>query len=230
MPPVPRGMGMQIGQQLAQAALTTEIIYSFVLIAISLIIYFSTKEFYDLTKYKGIKYFRFSFLFFAVSFFFRSFIKIIIFFWDIPQELSSIVVFFLQYGTYFLFMYFSALAVFYLVYSIKYKKWGRENESAIFFNIISAVIALIVVITNSIWVILAINLIFLISILSVILTSKGKNKLHIIYVLLFLFWIFNIIDIFIPSVLQFYQLIFYIASISVFLAILYKVLVNLGGK
>src|SRR4030042_110497 len=58
--------------------------------------------------------------------------------------------------------------------------------------------------------------------------QKGKN-LFIIYVLLFLFWVLNIIDILIPNFLQLYQLIIYLISISLFMIILYKVL-NKDGK
>lgn len=43
--------------------LGTEVIYSFVIIVCSLMIYFGTKELYELSSYKGIKYFRQAFLF-----------------------------------------------------------------------------------------------------------------------------------------------------------------------
>ena len=46
----------------------TELLYSFIIIAISLIIYFSTREIEILSSYKGIKYFRFAFMFFGIAF------------------------------------------------------------------------------------------------------------------------------------------------------------------
>ena len=52
-----------------------ELIYSFVIILCSLLIYFETKELYELSSHKGIKYFRRSFLFFGIAYFVRYFIK-----------------------------------------------------------------------------------------------------------------------------------------------------------
>ena len=55
----------------------SELIYSFVIILCSLMVYFGTKELYELSSYKGIKYFREAFLFFAIAYAFRSVIKFI---------------------------------------------------------------------------------------------------------------------------------------------------------
>lgn len=57
------------------AGFSAEIIYSFVIIVCSLMIYFGTREIYRLSQHKGIKYFRTAFLFFAFAYFSRSFIK-----------------------------------------------------------------------------------------------------------------------------------------------------------
>jgi len=222
-------------QQLSQAALSTELIYAFLIIIVSLMIYFATKELYDLTKHKGIQYFRLAFLFFAVAFFFRSFIKIFVFFLEIPKEYGLLINQLLGTGTVFLFMYFSALAIFYLVYSVKHKKWNNKNLTIIIFQLLAIIIGVIVIISKNPYVILAINLLFLTSILFVIFTthSQRKNKhksLYVIYILLFVFWILNIFNILIPNFLQFYHLLIYLASISIFLSILYKVLRNIGIK
>jgi len=232
MAPGPR---MFLMQQLSQAALSTELIYAFLIIIVSLMIYFATKELYDLTKHKGIQYFRLAFLFFAVAFFFRSFIKIFVFFLEIPKEYGLLINQLLGTGTVFLFMYFSALAIFYLVYSVKYKKWNNKNLTIIIFQLLAIIIGVIVIISKNPYVILAINLLFLTSILFVIFTthSQRKNKhksLYVIYILLFVFWILNIFNILIPNFLQFYHLLIYLASISIFLSILYKVLRNIGIK
>jgi hypothetical protein len=58
--------------------------------------------------------------------------------------------------------------------------------------------------------------------------KKKQNNLHIIYFLLFLFWLLNTLDILIPNVLQSFQLLIYLLSIGIFLTILYKVLKKLG--
>jgi len=55
-----QGLGQGLGK-LMNAGISGEIIYSFVIIVCSLMIYFGTKELYKLTSHKGIKYFRLSF-------------------------------------------------------------------------------------------------------------------------------------------------------------------------
>ena len=59
-----------------------ELIYSFVIIACSLMVYYGTKELYELSSYKGIKYFRQAFLFFAIAYFFRYSIRFILSFFN----------------------------------------------------------------------------------------------------------------------------------------------------
>ena len=61
-----QGFGQGLGK-LINLNIGTEIVYSFVIIVCSLMIYFGTKELYKLTSHKGIKYFRQSFLFFAFA-------------------------------------------------------------------------------------------------------------------------------------------------------------------
>src|SRR3989339_145081 len=76
-------IGMQMISQFASCGFMLEILYSFVIIVCSLMIYFGTKELYELSSHKGIKYFRLSFLFFAIAYFFRSFIKFIVMYFNI---------------------------------------------------------------------------------------------------------------------------------------------------
>lgn len=210
-----------------------ELVYTFVIIVSSLMIYFSTKEMYELTGHRGIKYFRLSFLFFAIAFFFRSFIKIIFILFEVnihdvfPQILAGPT-------TLFLFMYMSALAVFYLIYSVVWKKWGDSQQIVLLFHIIAITVALISVISQSQTILLIIHVIFLAAILSTILIlysepKRKKNKLYAVYVLLFIFWIFNVLDIHVPNFFQFFQLIIYFILIGLFLAILYKVLRSVGS-
>ena len=65
-----------------------ELIYSFVIIVCSLMVYYATKEMYELSSYKGIKYFRQAFLFFAIAYFFRYFIQFFLVFFNIKDILT----------------------------------------------------------------------------------------------------------------------------------------------
>lgn len=214
----------------------TELIYSFVIILSSLMIYFSTKEMYELSAYKGIKYFRYAFLFFAIAYFFKSFIKMLLVYFGASRIID---ISYRAIGpiTLFLFILFGSLAVFYLVYSLMCKKWaGKSNIILGIFYIISVIISFIIISTREVWVFITASLFILaIAIFGLYIThkqSKNKNRksnMHIIYTLLFLFWILNIIDVLV-NFSYIYQILLYLASLGIFLAILYKVLKKTGSN
>jgi len=212
-----------------------ELIYSFVIIICSLMVYYATKEMYELSSYKGIKYFRQAFLFFAIAYFFRYFIQFFLFLFNLrdilefsPMDIGWI--------SLFIFIYSSSMAVFYLLYSVMWKKWNHSKSKIILFNLVALIFALIGTSFREINLSLIINLILLAFVLFILLiahkNSKGKQKtksLFIVYLLLFIFWVLNIIDILIPRFLELYRLIIYIASILLFMIILYKVLKKTGS-
>lgn len=190
-------------------------------------VYFSTKELYELSKYKGIKYFRQAFLFFALAYFFRSFIRILLPLFGIERALGGLNPF-IGALTLFLFMYFSSMAVFYLLYSVMCKKW---NGNRIYlFHILAFFVALFSTLLTNPFIYFLLNIVLFIFVAIVFYIShkqsktKKGNSLYIIYMLLFIFWILNILDILIPDFIQLYQLFIYLASTGIFLAILYKVL------
>lgn len=226
MPQMMQGM-----RQIANLGFGTDLLYAFVLIVISLMIYFGTRELYELSSHKGIKFFRDAFLFFALAYFFRSFVKLLTLF-DIrtlripPQTFSGL--------TLFLFVYFSSLAILYLLYSVVYKKWETENAKYILHGI-SALIAIAILILRISWMYLGTNLLlFLIAIGTVYFAGKKsrkkKHSLYAIYVLLTAFWTLNILDILIPHFFRGLQFLIYIVSIGIFLAILYKVIKKTGAN
>lgn len=216
----------------------TEIIYSFVIILCSLMIYFGTKKLYELSSHKGIKFFRESFLFFAIALFFRSFIKIF-FVITSPPQIMRINTFLFQEMSLFIFIYFSSIAVFYLIYSMTWKKWnGNPTSKAVLFHALALIIAGVSILFNSARIYLLINLGILIFILASIYLmhndsrkrKKKKSDLYAVYILLFVFWSLNVIDILVPEFLQTFQLIIYLASLGIFLWILYKVLKKAGSN
>jgi len=235
MPPG-AGMGRYAGQmmgKLAEATFSTELFYSFVIIVISLMIYFGTKELYELTSHKGIKYFRRAFLFFAIAYFARIFIKFLVH--EGIVELSKQTMYSLigPLSTT-IFVYLSTMAIFYLLYSAFYQKFDKRMTKLYLFHVISIVLAVVIFIFRDPIVYLTINLLLFVFVLIIILvlSIKSKNKkkgsLYTIYVLLFSFWILNILDILIPNALHSYQIYVYIASVGIFLTILYKVLKKSG--
>ncbi len=217
----------------------TEIFYSFVIIVCSLMIYFGTKELYELSSYKGIKYFRQTFLFFALAYFFRIFIKFLLKYFnviavfDIPHKF-----FHCSIGpiTLFVFMYFSSMAIFYLLYSVMWKKWKNKSNRIYLFHLLAFLIAILTLLFRNPLIHFGINIFLLCFVLFTFLVSckktkskKTKYNLHIIYALLFFFWIINIIDILVPNFFHTFQLLIYLSSVGIFLTILYKVLKKAGS-
>lgn len=229
-----RAIGQGLGQGmklLANSQITGEIIYSFVIIVCSLMIYFGTKEIYKLSSHRGIKYFRQSFLFFALAYFFRSFIKIILLYFNV-KEIRSILPIFGN-TTIFLFVYFSSMAIFYLLYSVIWKKlkWGK---TIYLFHLTAFIIATTILLFRNPAIYLLTNIILLIFILVTVYISYNQSKkkkahnLYAMYLLLFIFWILNILDVLIPNMFGISQLFIYLTSLGIFLLILYKVLKKTG--
>jgi hypothetical protein len=225
-----QGFGQGLGR-LMSLGIGAEVVYSFVIIVCSLMIYFGTRELYKLTSHKGIKYFRLSFLFFALAYFFRSFIKIILFYFDM-MEIRTILPTFGNI-TIFIFMYFSSMAIFYLLYSVMWKKW-KASSTIYLFHLLAFVIAMTILLSTNplIYFLINILLFVFISFTVYIAYKQSKKKkysgLYVIYFMLFIFWIFNIIDILVPNFLQVFQLLIYLISIGIFLTIFYKVIRKTG--
>lgn len=213
--------------------LGTELIYSFVIILCSLMIYYSTKEMYELSSYKGIKYFRLSFLFFAIAYFFRYFIMFILGFLNIDQLFSPKLAYSLSM---IVFLYSSCMAIFFLLHSVMWKKWGDNKLLFNLFNFIAIIISAVAISFRRIEIPLMVNILFFVFV-SVILfvayndsknKQKGKNLIAI-YLMLFVFFFLNIVETLIPKFLQMYKLGVYIISIFIFMLILYKVIKKIGN-
>lgn len=218
--------------------LGAELLYSFVIIVCSLMIYLGTKELYELSQHKGIKYFRMAFLFFAFAYFFRSFIKFVVLYFNVKGlfEISSRILNpLISQLTLIFFMYFSSMAIFYFLYSVMWKRWGNE-KLVYLFHILAVVIALYSILSRSPFSYIGLNLVLFLFILIVVFISyknsrkksKGHN-LYAIYVLLLFFWILNIVDILLPSFLELFQLFIYLISLGIFLLMVYKVLRKAGN-
>ena len=208
-----------------------EIIYSFVIIVCSLMIYFGTKKIYDLSSYKGIKYFRQAFLLFAIAYFFRFLIEFTVAYLNI-NEIFNLYPLVLGYIAIFIFMYLSSISIFYLIYSVSWKKWKAKSTLYIF-HAIAVIVALASIIFMDEIFYIGLNIILLIYAAFAIYFSRKnqkskKNNFYIVYILLLIFWILNALTIFIPAFFDSLKLSVYLASSCIFLIILYKVLKKSG--
>ncbi|MFZ1970685.1 MAG: hypothetical protein WAU65_00685 [Candidatus Nanoarchaeia archaeon] len=210
-----------------------EIIYSFVIIVCSLMIYFGTKKIYELSSYKGIKYFRQAFLLFAIAYFFRFLIEFVVISFNTNEifEISPIAV---GYFAVFIFMYLSSISIFYLIYSISWKKLKSKSMILYLFHIISIIIALVSVIFRNQIFYIGLNIILLIYATFVIYFASRRqdkskrNSFYFAYILLLIFWVLNVLNIFVPVFFDSLKLFIYLTSLCIFLVILYKVLKKSG--
>jgi hypothetical protein len=232
MPPftgrVVAGAGKRIAQNFIGGGLGLEVFYSFIIIVCSLMIYRATKELYELSSHKGIKYFRLAFLYFAIAYFFRSFIKFFLVYFNVGT-VHQIGMKTFGVATLFIFLYFSSMAIFYLLYSVMWKKFDGQKGSIIIFHFLALIVSLIIVSFRSLIVYLIVNVILLLIVLLTVGISRNQHKkkksgLHVIYILLSVFWVLNILDILIPDAIRNFQLFIYLASTGIFLMIVYRVL------
>ena len=211
-----------------------ELIYSFVIIFCSLIIYFSTRKMYEVSKHRGIKYFRLSFLFFAIAYFFKSFISFLFIIFDVHEviKFSSI---FIGILILFLFMYASTMAISYLLYSVICKNFEEKKFTIPLVHIFVLVFSALTIYLREVRILLALQvLIFIFVALYNYRSYRTSNKkkkaseLYAIYLFLFVFWMLNLADLLISVFDPISELLISFVSIGLFLTILYKVLKNIG--
>ncbi len=215
----------------AQIGASSEILYSFVIIIFSLMIYLGTKEIYNLSSDKGIGYFRDAFLFFSVAYFLRAIIKLALINFNLrPKNFEYF--FLIQEISILLFMFFSSIAIFSLLQGVLVKKFKSLNTS-IYSYLFAFLISFVVFFSKVKEVYFGINLFLLLIVLFVIFYSHNyseskDNLFYIVYILLSFFWILNILDTLIPQFLQNLQLLIYTLSTLTFSFIAYKVLRKVG--
>ena len=172
--------------------LIPELIYTTIIVIFCYLIYHKTKEIYNLTKYKGIHYFRNTFLFFALAYASR-FILHLLFIGGSAFDI------FLPRGIFMPIVmvpvgYLSTMAIFYLMYSVIWKKI-KNNHFLIFSNIIAILVSIIAFISRSPQITTFVQFILIVFTLIMIFTNPKKHKklsqIKVLYILLFLFWLFN---------------------------------------
>ncbi|NCO17807.1 hypothetical protein COT60_03285 [Candidatus Pacearchaeota archaeon CG09_land_8_20_14_0_10_30_9] len=213
-----------------------ELIYSFVIIVCSLLVYFSTKKMYDLSKYQGIKYFRMSFLFFAIAYFFKSFISFLFLILEV-HEILEFSTLFLGVLTLFFFMYASTMAIFYLLYSVVWKDLKEKRFTIPLIHILVLVISALSIAIREVKILLGLQIFIFLFIaiynhfhIKKLKGSKKPGHLHMIYLILFVFWMLNLADLLISGFNPILEILISMVSIGLFLVILYKVVKNVGSS
>lgn len=203
----------------------TELIFTILAVFFCFLIYFKTKEVYELTKHKGIKYFRDSFLFFGLSYVLRFFfglimISTIAFDFMIPREIIG-PLFILPLG------YFSTMGILYLMLS---SIWKRFNTHKILFvgHMMAILLSVASFMTRSHIILLLFQciLLILVIIISFLKQSESEHitKTKILYFLLAGLWLVNLLIIDNRRPIPFgLDIFFQIVSLVVFYIIFQKI-------
>jgi len=207
------------------ARLAVEISYTLVVVFLCFMIYFKTREIYDLTKHEGIQYFRITFSFFGLAYLLR-FLSILFIPMGVTFDSHLLTHIFRIFPMVFS-GYFSTMAILSLTYSTIWKKL-QIKHTLLTFNAVSVLISVIAFITRSPSLLILSQAVLLsFTIIMATYTDSRSRKispLFILYILFFLFWMANLFTLdprrFLPIEIQ---ILFRIVSIAVVGIIYYKV-------
>ena len=201
----------------------TELAYTLIVLFLCFLIYFKTKEIYDLTKHKGIAYFRNTFLFFGMAYVFR-FVFSLIRMTDrwidiiyIPRHvMMPLMILFTG--------YFSTMAILYLIYSTIWKRFS-SRDFFIAANILAVLIAVAAAISPPVFLITQAVLLIIAVLFCIFLRKKAKlSKIFLLYFLLFAFWIISLILVVPGRALGFeFRIALEVISVALFTILYYKV-------
>ncbi len=168
-----------------------ELIFSLLIIVICFFIYFKTNSAFRLTKHKGIRYFRATFLFFGIAYVFRFLLRLSRFTSLIGCYKSDFI--YIIPISLILTSYASTVAIFYLFYSMMWKRI-KCKYACLFIHIIALFIAIISFIYQEPLILIIVQgMMLIIAILLGYIPHKIKNSILFIYLLLVIFWIIALI-------------------------------------
>lgn len=201
----------------------TEMIYTVIIVLFFFLVYYKTREIYNLTKYKGIQFFRYAFLFFGLAYASRLFLHLFFLgnnFMTGPMGRGTIMPL-----SNLLVAYLSTMAILYLMYSTVWKKINVEH-----FLISSNIVALLIAVTafisrNPMMVSLIQSVLLAITVIISFRMHKAKRKnTRILYLLVALFWLINLFVLGPKMFMPFgFKIVFQVLSLFVFAVIYYKV-------
>jgi hypothetical protein len=202
-----------------------ELAYTLAIVIFCLLVYFKTEELYNLTKHKGIKYFRLSFLLFGLAYASRLFIHLIMMG---HIALDSMTPRPWLIGVSMMVMsYLSTMAMVYLVYSTIWKKL-RGKGFLLISNLVALLLFAVSFFTRSLELITLVQLVLLLATIgiSTLLHRKDQmlSKTRVLYLLVSMFWLLSLFIVG-PIRSRFFELeaVLRIISIAIFAIIYYRV-------
>lgn len=208
-------------------SLQVEFLYSLIAAILLFVIYFKTAEIYNLTKHKGIRYFRDAFLFFGIAHVFRFMSN----FFMISEPPSAPGARTLVVIGYLVFSFASSMAMLSLAYSSVHKKINKGFFSKGYSRYILALAMFIpVIILNQGFVFIITQLAILVFAIIMSGINEGRRKrkkktvfTQILYVLFLLSWIGSIMATSISPMFLGWKILFYAISLIIIAVLVIKV-------
>jgi hypothetical protein len=200
-----------------------ETIFTVISLLFCFLIYFRTKESYELTKYKGLMYFRDAFLFFGFSYLLRFLFEFVPFLravdFILPRSMFAILLI-LPLG------YFSTIGIFYLLFGLVWKNF-KNMHMLVFGHTTAILLSVVSFLTRSHMILLYLQCVLLVT--AIILgfaahIGKKVSGIKILYVLVAGLWLINLLVIDSPRHLPpEAQIFFQFVSLAVFFIIYHKI-------
>jgi hypothetical protein len=198
-----------------------ETVFTVIAVAFCWLIYFRTRETYELTQHRGIRYFRDAFLFFGLSYLVRFVLGIVL--------LSMIALdFFMPRGPLMPLLllplgYFSSMGIMFLLFSLMHKSFKGERP-VLLGHLIAIAVSVTAFLTRSHFILLWLQcaLLSVVVILSIVQARKFSST-RVLYLLVALLWLINLLIIenrrpFPPGL----EVVFQLVSVIVFIMIYRK--------
>jgi hypothetical protein len=170
-----------------------ELVFSLIAILFCFIIYYKTRESYQLTKYEGLRYFRDAFLFFGLSYVMRFLFSPLLFSRNTLELILPNNMFML----FFIFPlgYFSTVAIFYILHSSMWQKINHKGM-VVTGHVVAVILPVIAFITRMPILLLYLQTIMLIIVVVLSFFAHNSPKKisnsKITYVLICLLWLINL--------------------------------------
>ncbi len=170
-----------------------DFVLTFIAVIFCYLIYVKTKESYELTKHKGIMYFRDAFVFFGLSYVFKLFFGLLMlstfaFDFFVPRHLIMPLMI-VPLG------YFSTIGILYLIFSSIWKKF-QDCHLLIYGHTLAVLLSIVSFITRSHLMLTLMQFVLLLIavVLGFALHKGGKvSKIKVLYLLVAVLWLLNLV-------------------------------------
>ncbi|MCA9478452.1 MAG: hypothetical protein KC535_04875 [Nanoarchaeota archaeon] len=173
-----------------------EVLYTVLIMIFTFLVFYKTREIYELTKHKGVQFFRYAFILLGLAYASRLFLYGSLLKSSLSFEPFSRPSPFLAPVSSLLLAYFSTLAILYLLYSTIWREYKTEHFLTIA-NSVALLISIIAFISRSPLAVLLSQVVLLVALVVMNIRNhkgdKKKTPMYALYFLIALFWLVSLL-------------------------------------